>query len=784
MRSIYIKGQYFSELTEIDLFSDERKNEQTNQVETIETNFLILYGKNGSGKTSISSAFLDYKNELNAFESVEFYDFNNDKIEIDKNSIYVFNDLFTSKNISFKSDDALDAIVLLGDNNDIEEKIKKLDDEIETENKKIQDLNFDKYTLKKSPSNIEEAREKISVELKNHWAAREQEIRGLATKAQVKADFVNTVIELKKPALSQSELAKKYIKLSSSIKSTNNDVGIVEILNISCPLKDKQFYNSLLEKTFEKKSMTGFAKTVFETIEQHSSNYLEETKELITNSGICPVCFRPVDKEFKEKLQDTIELIFNDEIEKEKQALKNEIINPLDKPDLTIYYKIVDATHIKAFENSLDDINKMIVIINNSLKTKIGSIYSPCNLIVEDIDKTIETFKSNLKNLNKDIDEYNSKVRDRQIIIKNAQETNVEMAYYECASVVSNYKNIIASHITDLKTKEESEQKISLLKKEISAYNLKRKNAAIALNEINNCLKYIFGSKKRLYLEPNETGDKYYVVSKGKRIKAKKLSTGEKNIISLVYFYESMKENKNKDSYFVDKNIIVIDDPISSFDYENKIGILSFLKKMIIEIIEGNKNSKIAIFTHEIEIANFLHRIFDDLNMSRYLGVKVLKDKKTAKMNDTKYSNYKTLMVDVFEYALNEEHEKDIYIGNTIRRMLEAYTSFNYSETIDKFLAKQDYRKKIDDEALSEYLFSRMNRLFLNEGSHSETVIRQVPDSMDFDMFDSEEKIKIAKETLLILYCIDSNHVLRYIGENNKRTFEMWKNNIKTEILS
>lgn len=783
MRGIELKGQYFSELTKIDLFSDVRKNEQTKSDEEIETNFAILYGKNGSGKTTISSALYEYKSGLKNFEVVQPYRFNGELIDIEKGSIYVFNDLFTSENVSFKSDDALNAIVLLGESGDIEEKIKGLEASVESENKKISSINIDKYTDKKSSLNVDEAREKIASELRNHWAIREQKIRGLVNKAQVKPDILQLIINGKKPSKTQKELSSDFDKLIDDIESTNENATTLPNLTITVDIKNTSFYNELLTRNFDKKAMTDFANSVFVSLHDNSSKFLDVTKDMLENNDICPVCFQSVNSDYKQLLRETIDIIFDDKIEKEKEELRKEIIKPIDKPDLLIYSKHIDPNHIKELADAIDSLNATILTINESLESKMGSIYTAREPISNDVDEIKERFDISLKTLNADISAYNLKVEHREESIKEAKKVNLELAYYDCASQINSYNKILSDYEKDKREINNCLKQIEDYREEITKLNLKRKNVGIALDEINGCMRYIFGSKERLYLKPNESGDKYFIVSNGKNIKAKKLSTGERNIISLVYFYELMKENKGKDSYFRDKCLVIIDDPISSFDYENKMGILSFLKRIIIEITEGNSESQIAIFTHEIEIANFIHRIFDDLKLSKKVSVKMLKNKKTEKMNDVKYSNYGALMIDVFEYAKNEDHTKDIYIGNTIRRMLEAYSSFNYSESIDKFLAKKDYANKITDKEIRDYLFSRMNRLFMNEGSHSETIIRQVPDSLDFDLFDADEKVKIARETLLILYCIDNNHVLRYLGEETKKIFESWIDSLRSEVI-
>ena len=245
------------------------------------------------------------------------------------------------------------------------------------------------------------------------------------------------------------------------------------------------------------------------------------------------------------------------------------------------------------------------------------------------------------------------------------------------------------------------------------------------------------------------------------------MSTGERNAISLVYFYETIKEKCSINDYFKNELLVIIDDPISSFDYENKIGILSFLKKVISEIIAGNKNLQIGVFTHSLEIANYISKIYDDLSQGAFRCARELFNKTTKRINETKFTNCGELLLDVYHYGNGGQPSEDCPIGNTIRRLVEAYSQFNYKETMDKFLSNENHFAKISDPTLTEYFKNRMARILMNEESHSEDIIRQVPDTLNFDLFSDEEIKSIAKDVVVLMYLLDSEHINRYLcGES------------------
>ena len=50
------------------------------------------------------------------------------------------------------------------------------------------------------------------------------------------------------------------------------------------------------------------------------------------------------------------------------------------------------------------------------------------------------------------------------------------------------------------------------------------------------------------------------------------MSLGERNIIALCYFFTQILSNQDIGKLYQDEELVVIDDPISSFDFENKVG--------------------------------------------------------------------------------------------------------------------------------------------------------------------------------------------------------------------
>ncbi len=56
---------------------------------------------------------------------------------------------------------------------------------------------------------------------------------------------------------------------------------------------------------------------------------------------------------------------------------------------------------------------------------------------------------------------------------------------------------------------------------------------------------------------------------------AKNLSTGERNIISLIYFFAKLEET----TFDINNSVIFIDDPVSSLDSNHMHRVYAFLRK-------------------------------------------------------------------------------------------------------------------------------------------------------------------------------------------------------------
>ena len=311
----------------------------------------------------------------------------------------------------------------------------------------------------------------------------------------------------------------------------------------------------------------------------------------------------------------------------------------------------------------------------------------------------------------------------------------------------------------------------------------RRKRVDIAIDIINNGLKYIFFAENRLSIECD--GDFYKLLSNGQPVKPTNVSVGERNVIGLCYFFTSILKGKNKDNAYNDEYLIAIDDPVSSYDFENKVGILSFLKYKLGRFLKCNLNTRAIIMTHDLLTMFELEKVSKELNSEcSFPGVKttyMLNELKNCELEQFKYKDrqeYTELVKLIYEYGRGKATEYDIVIGNIMRQALEAFATFEYKKGIEEISTNDSILAASGMcEEHRTYFKNLMYRIVLNGGSHRKNQTRSL--ELDFLAVISEaEKRRTAQEILCFIYLLNRQHLLAHLG-NVARTLDDWCEVIK-----
>lgn len=744
-----------------------------------------IYGNNGSGKSSIANAFYEFKhNSKKEFTHVSFLDNSNNELLIsdkDKQNIWVFSDKYLDENINW-NDDHLGAIVMFGEHGKIDNEINEKTNQLKLLESEIANIDVDKYKQKQGSYSIEDSVQSLHSILRKNWVEREKKILDVK-RVLVTDKVVKQVTDLNKGKDSYKSLIDEFeTKMAnfSLIDKNQKKLQSFEIHLLS--QEDQDLIHDLLSRRIQKPEGSILEEKILNLIINGNREMIEDSFHYFTNDceAECPYCLQTVDNLHRELLLKSIRSILSEEVEEHSKHLSKtkEVIKVIEI-DLD-YLRKYKNEEIIEFQKKILSYNRFIDDIYSEIDKKLENPFDPINFEFS-LKSLITEIQNRTDNLLMFVTDFNASVDSIESTKDYLLELNKRIARLE---IDDNLKKTLFLN-SELKREEEIYVKLSKnineINSEIATLNAKKKSVDIALNDINRNLYQIFSGKNRISLKVDEEFN-YRVMSRGKKIKLKKLSTGEKNVISLCYFFAQLRNNTSALNKYNNQYFVVLDDPISSLDFDHKIGIYAFLRKTLGDIIEHNDKSRVLILTHDLEVVHRFDNIFDDIKKSLKLpkdfscNMRILSNKNTLAEDIGRMNNYCWNIQLIFEYACSnpdDDHINDFYIGNVLRKTLEAYATFNFRKGISGLVQDDTILKKITDDELRDYFRTRMIRLLLHSESHTEDRAKSFSDYDSFEQFSRSEKVQISKDVISLLYLIDKEHVKAYISNDKKQISEI-----------
>ena len=739
-----------------------------------------IYGKNGTGKSTISKGIaMKDENIIVTFKdskNIELLNENEDKF-------YLYNEDFVDAKVK-TLESGMQTIIMLGEQ-------KELDDQIDLKNEQKIMLEKEKQKLDKEKEKFDNENEvcspkyfkaNIEKKLKNNWASRDRDIKGNTRNSTVQYDSLVKNIDMNKDEIKTKEiLESEYKELLSVYKKTNSNSSkinkSIELINIFENNNEK--LKELLRKKIEIAKFTEREKLILSKIENGEQKFYETVRKELSSKEIqfCPYCFQDI-ANIKDEIVNSINKILNKDVEVHKQELEEQKTKYYILEELEENLKLLDEKLVLEGNNIIAKINNQInTYIIPKIEEKIDNIYTP----IEDFSTNIVELEKELNNILKKLEnkriEFNKAIDEKANNKKQLDKLNLQISWYEILNDYKSFNIQKEAYSKLLLSVQKNSENIEKISNEIVKLQSDKRNVRIANDKINLYLEYIFLAKDKLKIEYDNKQDSYIVKSHNKDIRPKDLSTGERNIIALCYFFTKILENTNEKDEFKKPCLIILDDPISSFDMENKIGIYTFLRMMFDKIIKNNTESKIINFTHSLETILNLGKVCSDINVGYVLFElynQQLVDFKYKKRND-----YQKMLEDIYSYAIIDNfdmpNELDDTIGNTMRKLLEAYATFNYNKNIEELTRNEKIIEKLEEKQ-KEYFNNFMYRLILNDESHTFDNTRNIN---FYDYISREEKVKTAKSILLLLYLLDKTHLQLYFNdESYLENIKRWQNEI------
>lgn len=763
-----LKGANFSESKELVLFGDNKKYIKAT----------LLYGRNGAGKSTIAKAVrlitgnADYKDI-----SANFYNRDNEKVTLSgTDNIFVFDEKFVEENVRIEGD--LESIAILGKQVDLTQEIEEVKKKLDEARKLVEsrDREFQEYTDKKNPKAPQFYRDSMREILRGDggWAGRDRKIKNNKTNTPVKDDTYKKIIE-HKPEKQQeglwADFKSNMEKLKIARDGGNKIVEEIPSVPEAYGQDTVAYANKLIKEKIEKPGLSDREKLLLDLVTGGKSVELQERERYLSNENntFCPYCLQDLTVDYKEKLVRQIQKVLTDKVKSHQVRLKELKYNKLEF-DLSFFSAL---NSYQQCDELLKKINDIIDTNNEIIQKKIDNPYVPLNdKDISNVARLIKKLNTKLDNLKKEKDIHNTKVGDIEGYKNTLTDINEKLAYYE---IIENCERLKLQKIEYDKAKkclDEAKNYKDEQEEVLKELNEKRKNFKIAIDVINRALKYIFFTENRLAIKSD--GDSYKVLSNGEMVSPQQISVGERNILGLCYFFAKIMEKRDENSVYGDENLLIIDDPISSYDFENRVGILSFLKFELAQILNGNKYSRAIVMTHDLstlfEVTDIFKELGDEWKQKfkkinpEYCTLE-LKDCRLICIDTKGKKEYTELLTQVYRYGSDESHDNDIVIGNVMRQVLEAFSTFEYRHGIAKV--------STDDKILSQippvyidYFKNLMYRLVLHGGSHKEEQVKKLNINF-FSVISPEEKRRTAKDIICFMYLLNKAHVLAHLKEIN-----------------
>lgn len=781
-----IEGRNFSDSENLGLFNSEKGYVKAT----------LLYGRNGAGKSTIAKAVrLIRGNADDKDMSANFYNRDNEKVTLSgTDNIFVFDEKFVEENVRIEGN--LESIAILGEQVSLTQEIGEVKKKLDEARKLVEsrDREFQEYIDKKNPKAPQLYHDRICEILRGDdgWAGRDRKIKNNKTNTPVKDDTYEKFIELE-PEKEKKDLDADFESTLKKLEAARDGCNKIAEEIPTVPESYKQdtvtLANKLIKEKIEKPELSDREKILLDLVTGGKSVELQEREKCLSdkNNTFCPYCLQDLTVDYKEKLVRKIQKVLTDKVKNHQVQLKNLKYNKLEF-DLSFF------SSLKSYQQCdelLKKINDTIDTNNEIIQKKIDNPYVPLNdKDISNVAELIKKLNTKLDNLKKEKDIHNTKVGDIEGYKNTLTDINEQLAYYEIIKDCEQFKIQKIEYDKAKKCLDEAKNDEDKQDKLLKQLDEERKNTRIAIEVINAFLEYIFFTENRLAIKSD--GDGYKVLSNGRMVPPQQISVGERNILGLCYFFAKIMEKREKNSVYGDENLLIIDDPISSYDFENKIGILSFLKLQLARILNGNINSRVIVMTHDLTTLCELQKIFKELSddwKKNLQGIKIgysileLKDCVLRDFNIDSRQAYTKLLKQVYYYGNDESDDNDIIIGNVMRQALEAFSTFEYKLGIDKVSTDDKILSQIPPE-YTDYFKNLMYRLVLHGGSHKEEEVNNLNINF-FSVISPEEKRRTAKEIICFMYLLNKVHVLTHLkgNDNVEGTIEEWLKGVRRRVV-
>lgn len=774
-KKIKITGGCFENETELELFKKDTVS--------------VVYGRNGSGKTTIAHCVGELV-KPDEEKSTEYIVSSDVAIsENKKQAVFIFDEDFVSKQVKV-SREGINTIVMLGEQVELDEQIAKKKAELEKAEKERNDLKalqdqYEDASVSFSPLYyFNKIRDGLREE--GGWADIDRDLKGNTLKSRVTGDVVYGLLGLEEPKASYEVLRKQLMADMKLYLESEN----AEVINWKAEAigRSGNLYviKKMLKRPLDSPKLSEREQRLMNMVAM-SSHYAwhfsqQNTKQMLDDGWtFCPLCLREIKEQDKVDITETLTHILNKEADEYEDKLTRQLDDfALVEVEMPDFPGNLNERELNAAKLALEQYNKVLAAVRARIEQRKRNIYERMEMPFTDEEmKTYEEvlagWKKTMEVLTQCVEKFNVSVKKRHTLYEKIRNQNNLLARKQLSALLAGYKQAEANSNNNKKNLEEKHKKCQSFEAKIKQLVQQKERTDIALDYINKELQYVFFSNRKVKLEPGNGCYKLKV--NGRNVKPSKISVGERNVLGLCYFFAKLYSGKTEAARYTAESLIVIDDPVSSFDFGNRVGVMSLLRYQFGHILNGNVNSRILVMSHD------LHSVFDLVKIRNEVVKGRRPDQSYMELVngklDVKFvqNEYKKLIESVYRYAAytgtdDPDDTMEMGIGNTMRKMMEAYSSFCYNDSFDKMVRKDEVLNIIPEPQRS-YYGSFMGRLTLNTESHMAESVYTL-DTITV-CFTKDEKVQTAKSVLLFLLYVNRPHLMAYLDAGQISTIEGWK---------
>lgn len=621
------------------------------------------------------------------------------------------------------------------------------------------------------------------------WAGRDKLIKGNRQNTSVHNDTYKHLVPFSTSKTRDQLIVEFNETLKSLREAQQGNATISSSISTFNIHYDEEKIMRLLKMKIEKPELTEREHYLLELAQTGNTSQLNRMVTIFSNKNVCacPVCMQPVSEEYKQNLVQSVQKVLSKAVEEHQESLRQFIMDEIEFN----FSPFIKLANTDLCSKLLLEFNAAIKYNNLVIQSKIDDPYTPCEQQLQPISTLLTRLNVAFDKLECERIEYNKEITATKPIVDHLTKINNQIAHFDIQDSYLRYLACAAQAKKEQEKLVELQNASARTKHRLDELEAMQKNVQVAVSIINNNLNYIFFSNTRFKIDYRNGN--YILLSNGKSVRPSQVSQGERNIIGLCYFFASILQNQEESSGYTKEYLLVIDDPVSSFDIENKTGIMSFLRYQLGKFLLGNKDTRAIIMTHDLPTYYDSEKIFKELTAASetICGEKPvyrlyeLKNQKLVTFSYNKRQEYSELIKIVYNYALGNATEYELVIGNIMRQMLEAFSTFQYKKGFDDISTDQSILALLPEDVYKTYFENLMYRLILNNGSHRLEQTQSMSDMYFFTVISDSEKQRTAKEILCFIYLLNKKHLLSHLEgcTDIESNLQHWCNDIKNSCL-